>query len=336
MTALHPSAPTGLAEPWGGRSRVSDLGGPVHWVDFTEAYAAGPGSPGQPPPSEVGSAAPLVLVHGLGGSHLNWVHVAPALAEHRRVVAIDLAGFGLTPAAGRDTGVRANAALLGRFVDEVLGEPAVLVGNSMGGMVSIMLAHSRPERVAGLVLVDPSVPSGVSSLDRLVALQFGVYATPLVGEQFLVRMRRRYTTEQRVTGTIRLCFADASRADAAVLAAGAALLSYRDELARPEAEFLRAARSLLTVLRRGRAYSDLIRSVAAPVLLIHGEQDRLVPVAAARRIAAANPHWETEWLADVGHTPQLEAPERFVEIVNRWLGSPAGDPTPRRGPARRP
>ena len=117
--------------------------------------------------------APLVLVHGLGGSHLNWVQVAPALAEIRRVIAIDLAGFGLTPGAGRDLGVRANAALLGRFIREELGGRSVLVGNSMGGMVSLLLAAAEPDVVAGLVLVDPSVPSGVKNLDRMVASSSG-------------------------------------------------------------------------------------------------------------------------------------------------------------------
>lgn len=319
MTALHDSAPLGLAERWGGRSRVGDLDGPVHWVDFAGPYAAGPAPADESAPRPAGSAAPLVLVHGLGGSHLNWVNVAPELARGRRVVAVDLAGFGLTPAAGRDTGVRANASLLGRFVRDVVGAPAVLVGNSMGGMVSLLLGQSEPEIVAGLVLVDPSVPTAVSNLDRLVAFQFGLYATPVLGEQLLVRMRRRYTAHQRVTGTARLCFADPTRADASVIEASASLLAYRDTLPRAEVEFLRAAKSLLTVLRRGRAYSELIRSVSAPVLLIHGEQDRLVPVEAARRVAAANPDWATEWLAGVGHTPQLEAPDRVVERIVPWL-----------------
>ena len=324
MTALRESAPTGLAEPWGGRSHLADLGGPVHWVEFAGSTAAGPGSVSPSAPSGEPSAAPLVLVHGLGGSHLNWVQVAPALAQGRRVVALDLPGFGLTPAAGRDTSVHANAELLGRFVDEVVGRPAVLVGNSMGGMVSLLLAHSRPEVVTGVVLVDPSVPTRLSGLDRLVAVQFGLYATPLLGERFLARMRRRNAAHQRVAGTIRLCFADATRADPAVLEAGTALLAYRDELPGVEAEFLGAARSLLAVLRRGRAYADLLRAVAAPVLLIHGAADRLVPISAARRVAAANPHWRTEWLADVGHTPQLEVPDRFVSVVRAWLAEPRG------------
>src|ERR1700727_675723 len=102
-----------------------------------------------------GSAPPMVLVHGLGGSHLNWVAIAPALAAERRVLALDLAGFGLTPAAGRSATVQSNARLLARFVRDIAGSPAVLVGNSMGGMISILHAGADPETVAGLVLVDP-------------------------------------------------------------------------------------------------------------------------------------------------------------------------------------
>ena len=238
---------------------------------------------------------------------------APALAEQRRVVAIDLAGFGLTPGAGRDTGVRANAALLGRFIREELGGRSVLVGNSMGGMVSLLLAAAEPDLVAALVLVDPSIPAGVKNLDRVVALQFGLYATPVLGEQFLVRLRRRYSTDQRVKGVVQLCFADFSRADAEVLEAGVSLLTYRDTLTQ--------SRSLLAVLRHGRTYSALIHRISAPVLLIHGERDRLVPIEAARRVAAAKPEWQTEWLAGVGHTPQLEVPDRFVAVVDRWLAA---------------
>ncbi len=136
--------PASWAARWGGRGHRTDLGGEVHWIDF--------GAPsGRPAP-------PMVLVHGLGGSHLNWVQVAPALAAERRVLAVDLAGFGLTPAAGRSATVHANADLLYRFVRDVAGSPAVLVGNSMGGLISILLAQARPDTVAGLVLVDAPMP----------------------------------------------------------------------------------------------------------------------------------------------------------------------------------
>src|SRR5205814_821713 len=99
-----------------------DLDGPVHYVDF--------GGPADGPQ--------LVLVHGLGGSCLNWCLLAPHLVTRARVVALDLAGFGLTHPRGRSTTVQANAALLDRFLRTVVGAPAILVGNSMGGMVSIL------------------------------------------------------------------------------------------------------------------------------------------------------------------------------------------------------
>jgi pimeloyl-ACP methyl ester carboxylesterase len=102
--------------------------------------------------------APMVLIHGLGGSHLNWLEAGPGLAARRRVLALDLAGFGRTPLAGRSARVRSNQRLLGRFIDEVVGEPAILVGNSMGGMIALLEAADHPRRVAALVLVDPAMP----------------------------------------------------------------------------------------------------------------------------------------------------------------------------------
>ena len=79
-------APWEYAAPWGARGYVTDLDGPVHWIEF---------SPGGP--TKRRALPPIVFVHGLGGSHLNWCLLGPQLAEGRRAVALDLHGFGLTP-----------------------------------------------------------------------------------------------------------------------------------------------------------------------------------------------------------------------------------------------
>lgn len=304
--------PLDLASRWGGVSRTADLDGPVQWVDF--------GGP-ETPPEEGRELPPVVLVHGLGGSHLNWVGIAPALTERRRVVALDLPGFGLTPALGRDTSVNHNAALLSRFVHEVLGGPVVLVGNSMGGMVSLLLADRRPEQVAGLALVDPALPNPGTRPDPQVAATFAMYAVPRVGELVLTHYNTRFSDRQRVLGTVALCFADPSRADEDVVAAGIELAAWRRSLPDPEAEFLGAARSLLRVLRGRREYDRIMRELRVPVLLIHGTHDRLVPISAARRAARLNPAWRTAYLDGVGHTPQLEAPEDVLEHLEPWLDS---------------
>src|SRR3954452_8402584 len=190
MRSLPDAVPVGLASRWGGVGGTIDLDGPVHWVDF-----------GGHKESRESEGPPVVLVHGLGGSHLNWVGVAPTLNRRHRVVAIDLPGFGLTPALGRDTSVNHNAALLSRFIHQVLGAPVVLVGNSMGGMVSLLLADRRPEQVVGLALIDPSLPIPRQRQDPQVAATFAVYAVPRVGEAFLTRYTSRYTDRQRVLGT---------------------------------------------------------------------------------------------------------------------------------------
>jgi pimeloyl-ACP methyl ester carboxylesterase len=218
--------------------------------------------------------------------------------------------------------VTANVTLLAAFLREVVGEPAVLVGNSMGGMVSIFLAAAHPALVERLVLLDPSVPTRRRDADRQVAATFFVYGIPRVGEVFVRKVGER-SDRQRVMDTTNLCFADPARADPAVLDAGVELLAYRRQHA-PEAQvaFLAAARSILRVLSRGRKYAALLRGLAVPVLLVHGERDRLVPVAAARTLAAENPHWTVEIVPDLGHAPMLEKPPAVAAIVDDWLDGP--------------
>src|SRR5438045_1242489 len=108
------------------QSRFADLGGKTHYVDFG------------------GEGPPIVLVHGLGGSHANWLGIAPRLARHGHVYALDLAGFGRTPPEGRGSEVPANRALLDAFLERVVQAPALLVGNSMGGLISIFEAAHAP------------------------------------------------------------------------------------------------------------------------------------------------------------------------------------------------
>jgi pimeloyl-ACP methyl ester carboxylesterase len=145
-------------------------------------------------------------------------------------------------------------------------------------------------------------------------------------------MTRRTTDRQRVQSVVNLCFADPARADPAVVDAGVVLAGQRRTVPGQEAAFLGAARSLMKVLVAPRGYRSLMRSIDKPVLLVHGEQDRLVPIAAARAVAADNPSWETLFLPEVGRTPQLEVPEVVRERMATWLddhGFAAGPTTTR-------
>ena len=282
----------------------ADLDGPVHYVDY-----------GGPP-----SGPLLLMVHGLGGSLLNWAAIAPILAQTARVVAIDLVGFGRTQPLGRSTSVLENQRLLGRFIETVCGQPVVLVGNSMGGLIALLLAGARPDLVAGLVLVDPALPVGpLARPDPLVTAMFAVYAVPAVGRMVMARRRSVLSAEGQALAVLRLCCVKPDRVPRAVLRQHLELAREREGYPDVDAELVGAARSLVLVLARRHSLDELMRSVSVPVLLLHGDKDRLVPVGAARRVARANPTWRFEVAHDVGHVPQLEVPEWTADHVLDWL-----------------
>ena len=296
------------ASPQGGRAPESlwaDLDGPVHYVDHG-------GAPDGPL---------LVCVHGLGGSLLNWAALAPLLTPTCRVMALDLAGFGHTRSGARSTSVQANQRLLHRFLTEVAGTPAILVGNSMGGLISILQTAERPDTVAGLVLVDPALPIVLNARpDPRVVATFAAFLVPAVGRRVLSRRRDSASAEEAAHAMLRLCCADPSRVPADVVDLHVDLADRRREYTDVDSEMLGAAQSLLWVLADRRRYAELQRSIDAPVLLLHGDRDRLVNIASARAAAAANPSWRFEVAHGVGHVPQLEVPEWTAERVLRWLG----------------
>lgn len=283
-----------------------DLAGPTHYVDF--------GGPADGPL--------VVCVHGLGGSHVNWLAVGPLLADRCRVLALDLAGHGRTPTAGRRTDVRSNRSLLDRFLARVTHAPAVVVGNSMGGMITLLQAAAVRRSVAGMVLVDPALPPPRGTRpDPRVALSFASYAVPWLGERVLAGRRRRFTAEQLVLETLTLCCVDVDRVPRHVVDASVRLVHERASQPDIDKAFLAAARSLMAILARPGRYVDLIRTVPQPALLLQGARDRLVPLAAAREAALLRPDWTFEVREDIGHVPQLEDPEWTAETILDWLAA---------------
>ena len=286
--------------------RTLDLDGEVHYVDFG------------------GEGRPVVLVHGLGGSYANWLSVGPGLTEHGHVFALDLSGHGRTRSQGRGARVSANRRLLGRFLEAVAREPAVVVGNSMGGYLALEEAATEPEKVHSLVLVDPAVPIVRGALfDLEVSALFAALTLPLVGRA-LLRFRARRGPEEIVHDLLALCCVEPSRIDPAVYSAHLALARERFlRAAEGRRDFLEAQRSLMGRLLRRRRFYSMVARVRAKALIVEGERDRLVRVEAVRALAAARPDFTLVVLADVGHVPQLEAPARFLAAVRPFLAGRA-------------
>lgn len=284
------------------KKRTVDLGGPIHIADFG------------------GEGASVVLVHGLGGSYANWMAAGPTLATRARVIAPDLLGFGRTPLAGREPTVAANVAMLARLIESEARAPAILMGNSMGGLVSVLLAAERPDLVAGLVLVCPALPRPLHApIDWPVATFFTLYSIPLVGEYFVKRRMREVGPERVLRDTLRMCGADPDRIDPDAWREAVELARERATWSWSSEAYLGAARSLLAVNARPAKVHDALRKVRAPALITQGARDRLVPVAVSEAVTQIRPDFRLEVMEGVGHVPMLQAPERWLPIVTGWM-----------------
>jgi len=283
------------------RHKTADLDGPVHYLDFG------------------GTGRPLLMVHGLGGSALNWMAVGPEIATSYHAFALDLAGFGQTPLFRRSAAVAANTELVHAFIEKVIREPVVLMGNSMGGHIAVLEAAIHPSWVNGMILVDPAIPGvHVRRPEPALLGTMAALSVPGLAEILLDRRMRALGPEGLVMETLALVCADPSRVPPEVVEAHVRLTLERDKLGRQNARaFLQASRSIGLRMADPRFWSRVAK-VQAPTLVIHGSLDRLIPLVAAKELARRRPDWKLDVLEGVGHVPMMEAPESFMNALNAW------------------
>jgi pimeloyl-ACP methyl ester carboxylesterase len=261
----------------------------------------------------------FVLIHGLGGSHLNWLQVAPGLAGLGRVLALDLPGFGWSPRDGRGSGLMDERRIVSRFMAELATGRVVLVGHSMGGVIAILLAAVEPASAAGLVLTSSALPWSRGGLPHPAVMgAFALYDTPRVGDR-LARVRmRRMDPERVVRFGYRMIAADPASIPGEILRMNVDLV--RERQGDPDAPdaFLDAARSMLRLGKRPDVSARALRGIECPVLLLHGRRDRFVPASFAEAVLAAQPAWRGRIFPDLGHAPQMEAPGRWLSEVADW------------------
>jgi pimeloyl-ACP methyl ester carboxylesterase len=282
--------------------RTADAGGPV-------AYREWEGPPG----------TTFVLLHGLGGSHLNWVEVAPGLAGLGRVLAPDLPGFGRSPRAGRRTRLMDSRAALSGFLDAVGAGPVIVAGNSMGGVIGFLEAAVEPDRVRGLVATSSVYPWSPGGRPHpLVMGTFALYDSRWLGERIVAGRRRALDPEALVAISLRLLTVDPGRVPDDVVRLQVELLrETRDDPDFP-ISFVEAARSVVRYVRDPSIGRRAMDAVGSPVLVIHGREDRFVPAAFAEAALASHPTWRGRILPSVGHVPHMEAAARWLAEVAEW------------------
>lgn len=283
-------------------------------------------------------AVPILLVPGLGGSSVDWQPLGELLAAEAEgtVTALDLPGFGRSRLRQGRAGLDRFTTVVASALDEC--GPAVVVGNSMGGLIGLRVAHEHPELVTRLVLANPALPARRPDLrSALASLPFLVGTLPVVGPRVLRIRKRLLGAERYVAQRLRNNVHRLEGVDPEVRAALVELT--RERLGYREAErvYSDSARS---ILRTWDAGYRLAGDVEAPTLVVHGRHDPVIPVAVVDRLREIRPDWRFEILDDCGHLPHVEQPRRFADLVLEWAQASVDRQLPgsslRSAPDRRP
>jgi pimeloyl-ACP methyl ester carboxylesterase len=253
---------------------------------------------------EEGQGPATVLVHGLGGFAESWRHNVPELARHGRVIALDLPGFGRSGKPRRAYTLDFLAQALDRFLRALGVDTVRLVGHSLGGAVAARFALEHPGRVERLAFLGAAVPG----FDLRPSWIYRTLSLPGLGEMLssLITPRICATALERCFAhpdveEIRF-FVEHEYAARASRAGRAAYLS-----------LLRSAKGDFTV--DADAYRGALSRLGRGVLVVHGLQDRVIPVAHARQVADGLGVAQPRWLDRCGHFPQIE----HVAAVNAYL-----------------
>ncbi|MCA9638162.1 MAG: alpha/beta fold hydrolase [Myxococcales bacterium] len=264
---------------------------------------------------------PLVLLHGFLASTFTWREVLGPLARDRRVVAFDRPAFGLSdrplpdPASGEFPGGRdpyaadAQVAQTLGLMDALAIDRAILVGNSAGGTLALRIALARPDRVRALILLDPAVyRSGPPGWMRWV------FRTPQLRRVGPLILR---SLDGRAREFAELAWHDPARINDALLAG-----------------YIRAQRIhdwdqalwRFTVANEGS--DDLpprLADLDMPILVITGDDDRVIPTEESVRLADALPDAELVVIGACGHVPQEECPQAVLAAIDGFLARLEGD-----------
>jgi pimeloyl-ACP methyl ester carboxylesterase len=251
-----------------------------------------------------GRGPAIVLLHGLGGFAESWRKTIDVLARSADVLAVDLPGYGLSakPRTRYDLDFFTRA--LHGFLDATGVGQASLVGHSLGGAVAVAYTLTHPGRVDRLALVSAVVPGfdyRPSWLYRLATVRGLGEAAALCAGRPLYRAAIARCFHTPVAGAVDALVDWSFAARTAWDAKAAYLATLRDV----RADFA----------SRAAAYRRVARTLALPVLLVHGRQDRIVGAAHCANVSKGFPRASVRWVEGCGHFPQIE----HADTVNRWL-----------------
>lgn len=256
-----------------------------------------------------GSGEPVfILLHGFGASLFSWREVTEPLAELGTVIAYDRPAFGLTERPMEWEGEspysqEVQIQLVIGLMDALGVEKAILVGNSAGGTISMLTALQYPERVESLILVDPAVYAGGGA----PAWSRSLLKTPQMNRVGPLIARQIQT---RGPELVELAWHDPSKITPDVME------GYQKPL---RVENWDKALWYLTVSSRESGLAERLEELTLPILVITGDDDRIVPTEQSVRLAGELPNASLVVIPQSGHVPHEETPAEFMQAVIQFL-----------------
>ena len=261
---------------------------------------------------QAGSGPVLVLIHGITSDSDTWRRVMPYLARRFTVIAPDLSGHGGSDKPRGDYSLGAHASVVRDLLVALGHDRATFVGHSLGGGIAMQLSYQFPERCERLVLVDSGgLGREVSILLRAATLPGSELVIPLLAASRLLEAGR-------LAGALLGRLGLRAGTDIEEMAKGHATLSDRGA----RAAFVHTLRSVVEPGgQRVNASNRLYLAERLPLLLIWGEHDSLIPASHGRAAHAQIAGSRLEIFAQSGHFPQLDEPERFIDVLSDFVES---------------
>ncbi len=266
---------------------------------------------------EAGAGEALLLIHGMAGSSATWRAVLPQLSKKYRVVAPDLFGHGESAKPRGDYSLGAFAVSLRDLLDELGITRATVVGHSLGGGVAMQFIYQHRDYCERLVLISSGgLGPELSFTLRMLSAPGVELVLPVVASRPVLNVANKLGSWLTSAGV------HSPSESAEIWNAYSSLSDGQTRQA-----FLRALRSVVDY--RGQAVSAINRlhlGSGLPILLIWGDQDRIIPVAHGYAAHDAVPGSRLEVLAGVGHFPQVESPTAVVEILDDFIATTGAMP----------
>jgi 2-hydroxymuconate-semialdehyde hydrolase len=261
---------------------------------------------------EEGRGPATVLIHGLGGFSESWRHNIPELARHSRVIALDLPGAGRSGKPRRAYTLEFLAQALDRLLLTLGVDRVHLVGHSLGGAVAARYALDHPGRVERLALLGAAVPG----FDLRPSWIYRTMSVRGVGE-----ILSSFITRGICTTALARCFDHADPEEIRFFVE-------HEFAARASREGCAAYLSLLRSVKAdfsegGLAYRAALSRLGRGVLVVHGLQDRVIPLVHAQQVAEGLGVAQPRWLDRCGHFPQIEHASAVNAHLAAFLYAPA-------------